>query len=222
MKFTNKTVYIEQGNHQYTMLFIKLGFLVTNEVDKADLVCFTGGADVSPVLYKDAAHAMTHYDHWRDSKEQRLFETCKEKGLPMVGICRGGQFLNVMSGGRMYQHVSRHTGSHHLTDLQTGDVIYVTSTHHQMMMPGKDALLVASANLGGTREWLDGVVERRDVSGEDIEVVYYPETNCLCFQPHPEFTAPGYENMFNYFGSCLSNYLIKERVNDQDSSTVQP
>jgi GMP synthase-like glutamine amidotransferase len=212
MKFSNKNVFIEHGNHQYTMLFIKLGFTVVNDPDKADLVCFTGGADVSPNMYHDSAHRTTHSDEWRDAKEERLFKACQERGVPMVGICRGGQFLNVMCGGRMYQNVTMHTNSHYLTDLNTGDVVYVSSTHHQMMMPGNDALLVATAELSSRREWFDGAVERRDVSNEGIEVLFYLGNKCLCFQPHPEFTDEGYSGMFDYFSTCLSTYLVDQEV----------
>lgn len=205
-----KYVYIEHGSSDYTLMFIKLGYIVTHDVSKADLVCFTGGSDVSPSLYASAKHQTTWNDEWRDTKEQRLFDELRERNIPMVGICRGGQFLNVMSGGSMYQDVSKHTCSHSITDLETGDVIWVSSTHHQMMKPSSSGVLVASSNLGGKREWYEGTIFKRDVSEEDIEVVFYPDTNCLCFQPHPEFTGETYEKMFTYFGECLKKYLFKE------------
>ena len=207
LQFKNKTVLIEHGNHQYTMLFIKLGFIVVNDVDKADLVCFTGGADVSPHLYGAAVHPTTHSDGWRDAKEQRLFEHCMEKKIPMVGICRGGQFLNVMCGGQMYQDVQKHCQPHAITDIHDGDVVWVSSTHHQMMKPSEDGIIIAVANQQGKREWFDGQVAKRDISQEDIEVVFYPKNNALCFQPHPEFTGEEYEGMFNYFGRVLSRLL---------------
>lgn len=203
----NKNVYIEDGNHQYKMLFIKLGFTVVSDPDNADIICFTGGADVSPHLYKDAAHRYTMSNTFRDAKEERLFAMAQDKGKKCVGICRGGQFLNVMSGGRMYQHVERHGHSHYITDHETGEVVYVTSTHHQMMMPGDGAQVIATSNLKGSREWFDGQVARKDVADEDYEVVFYPATNSLCFQPHPEFTGEDCEQMFNYFGSLLKRFF---------------
>lgn len=206
-KEMTKTVYIEHSSGEYRELFKLLGFKVIDNLEAADLVVFTGGADVSPKLYGDVQHPTTYNDPFRDHKEALVFRFCVEHSIPMVGICRGGQFLNVMSGGRMYQHVDKHTAPHFITDLETGEVVYVSSTHHQMMLPSDKAQLVASSNLGGFREWYDGEVFKRDISSQDIEVVYYEHTNALCFQPHPEFNDVGYESMKQYFKSLLSRFL---------------
>lgn len=201
-----KHVYIEDGSAAYAALFKALGYAITTDFAEASLVCFTGGADVSPDMYGDKAHRYTQNDEWRDAKEERLFAEAWAHNIPMVGICRGGQFLNVMSGGRMYQHVEKHTRSHHIVDTRTGETIYVSSTHHQMIMPSPNGVLIATAGLGGEREWYDGEIARKDVSKEDIEVVWYPHTKALCFQPHPEFISPEYAGMLKYFGSLLKEF----------------
>jgi GMP synthase-like glutamine amidotransferase len=201
-------VFVIDGLRAYTQLFISLGCAITQTIHEADLVCFTGGADVTPAMYGDFQHRDTYNDFRRDEAESRVFHECIRLNIPMVGICRGGQFLNVMSGGRMYQHVEGHTRPHNITDLETGEVVYVSSTHHQMMMPSPRGLLVASSQLGGTREWYDGEIFRRDVSKEDIEVVFYEHTRALCFQPHPEFMDAGYEGMRRYFKGLLVKFLI--------------
>ncbi len=214
MKFTMADkVYIEQSSSQYVMLFITMGFTVTSDFDSASLICFTGGADVSPHLYGDRPHKNTYSDAVRDAKEERLYVEALKQGKSMVGICRGAQFLNVMNGGRMYQDVGLHGRSHDIIDIGTGDRIHVSSTHHQMMMPQEDAVILATAELNGKREWFDGQVERNDYSKEDIEVVFYPRTKCLCFQPHPEFTVPGGQPMKDYFERLVSTYLFTEKTN---------
>lgn len=205
-----KTVFIVGGGYEYAELFKSLAITQVSDITEADLVCFTGGADVSPELYGDAAHLYTDNDRNRDTFEMKVFNKSQDLEIPCVGICRGSQFLNCMSGGRMYQHVEGHTRSHHITDLQTGEVVYVSSTHHQMMMPSEKGYLVAYSSIGGRREWFDGEVARSDVSEQDIEVVYYPETNSLCFQPHPEFLSTEYEGMRLYFGRLVNRYLNGE------------
>jgi carbamoylphosphate synthase small subunit len=200
-------VYIINGSADYASLFLSLGFTITKEFNNAELLVFTGGADVAPSLYGDAQHPTTGIHPSRDVQETTLFRIALNRKIPMVGICRGGQFLNVMSGGRMYQHVSAHTRSHSITDVESGETVYVSSTHHQMMMPSPEAVLVATAALGGSREWFDGPVARKDVSKQDIEVVYYPHTRALCFQPHPEFNSPEYAGMRSYFQSLLKRFL---------------
>lgn len=200
-------VFIVNGSYEYKRLIEEMGFAITNDIAQADLAVFTGGADVTPELYGDKAHQFTHNDVRRDEVEKEFFDFFADRDIPMVGICRGGQFLNVMSGGRMYQHVGNHTRCHSITDLLTGDTVYVTSTHHQMMLPSADAEIVAVANEGGFREWYDGEIAKRDVSEQDIEVVYYKHTNALCFQPHPEFVGAEYEGMKRYFQYLLNFYL---------------
>lgn len=201
-----KKVFIVGGGADYVHLFKELGFQVVDKVVEASLVCFTGGEDVSPHLYGDAPHMHTYNNEVRDDYEMKFYAEIRELDIPMVGICRGAQFLNVMSGGRMYQHVTKHTRSHAITDLQSGETVWVSSTHHQMMMPSPEAVLVASSTLEGTREWYEGQVFKKDVSNEDIEVVFYEKTKCLCFQPHPEFDYPEYQEMRRYFGELLKKY----------------
>lgn len=205
----NKKVFIV-GEHMgnYHELFLSLGFDLCFDFPKADLICFTGGADVGPWMYDHPQHKTTYDDHRRDVFESTIFEDAKKRGIPMVGICRGGQFLNVMSGGEMYQDVTGHTRAHSITDILTGEVVYVSSTHHQMMKPSPEAVLVAYSTLGGDREWWDGQVFAREKSEQDVEVVFYPGSKCLCFQPHPEFSSAEYEGMRAYFATLLTRYLI--------------
>lgn len=204
-----KTVCIINSSHEYVSLFTEMGYHVisTNDLHNAELVVFTGGEDVTPAFYGSHPHKYTHSNLSRDVEERVIFHKAKKRGIPCVGICRGAQFLNVMSGGEMYQHVSDHCGTHSITDLQTGEVIYVSSTHHQMMKPSENGLLVASSALGGTREWYEGQVFHKDVSTEDIEVVYYDHTDSLCFQPHPEFAGASYEGMKVYFKGLLTRFF---------------
>ena len=112
----------------------------------------------------------------------------------------------------MYQHVTAHGvfNGHRLYDQLDGDVLEVTSTHHQMMKPSDKALVIAIAIEGGTntsysKEHSDFVTA---LSLKDYEVVLYEQENCLCFQPHPEFSNDKWDNMRNYFFRCINNYLF--------------
>lgn len=205
-----RKIFIEHSSGAYQRLFERLGFQIVYAPDAADVVCFTGGADVSPSMYGAAQHPYTANDPYRDDKESRLFRFCRQENIPMVGICRGGQFLNVMSGGEMYQHVDGHGRYHEIIDVDSGETILVSSTHHQMMKPAADAKLIAYSTLMGSREWYEGSIFKRDISQQDIEVVYYKHSNCLCFQPHPEFFSPEEElpRMSTYFGELISQYLV--------------
>jgi hypothetical protein len=196
-------VYIVGGNgNGYGRMFLNAGWELAKGPLLADMIQFTGGEDVTPALFGEENHPYTGNSFERDLYEAGYFAIAQRMGIPMSGICRGGQFLNVMSGGRMYQHVSAHaTGKDHkLTDLASSRVIEVSSTHHQMMRSGPDGILVAVADLGGLKEMVtQGQVIRQDDIEVDTESVYYPTTKALCFQPHPEFFQPGHECFEYYF-----------------------
>lgn len=197
-----KVYIVGGGNGQYSRMFENAGWGIAKGCLGADLIQFTGGEDVSPVLYGESRHDYTGDSLERDLYEAGYFAFAKRMGIPMAGICRGGQFLNVMSGGKMYQHVSNHaTGRNHpLTDVLTGRRILVSSTHHQMMRAGPDGNVLATAQEGGFKEsMVRGKVERAAPGEADTEVVYYSENKALCFQPHAEFFGPGHECFEYYF-----------------------
>ena len=194
-------VLIVNGNEQYKDMFERRGFNVVRHIQKADLVQFCGGADVSPELYGEKPHPNTGCDPSRDAFEQFIYRCALEDSIPMAGICRGGQFLNVMNGGIMYQHVDGHTlRSHKLWDMRRQYFVDVTSTHHQMMIPSPDATVIGVAGESTIREWVDDEnfvqADHRQHDEWDYEVLFYPRTSCLCFQPHPEFPDSGCEDYY--------------------------
>lgn len=195
-------VYIVNSNYQYDTMFESAGWDLCKGPLKADMIQFTGGEDVSPCLYGEDRHPRTGDNLQRDLYEAGYFAFAQRMDIPMSGICRGGQFLNVMSGGSMYQHVDKHaTGHRHtLQDRETGKVISVSSTHHQMMDRGPSGESIAVAKLGGFKQCVHGGAVFDVGHGEpDTEVVYYPNTKALCFQPHPEFFGLDDECFQYYF-----------------------
>lgn len=214
-----KSVAIIDGSYAYKELFKNLGYNIVLAIENADLVCFTGGEDVTPALYGAESHPSTYSSLYRDQREKEAYEIAQGLNIPVVGICRGGQFLNVMNGGMMYQDVGDHTRAHNLTDLETGEVVYVSSTHHQMMFPANNAIILATANEKGFRVWYDKKSKcwaREEESEVDYEVVYYAETNSLCFQPHPEFAVYNdgnhakFDGMKKLFEKYLNTYCFEE------------
>lgn len=209
MSDTKRKVFIVGGaTPAFIQMFTAKGFHVMDnhkeKITDADLVQFTGGSDVNPALYGEAKHPSTFFNDFRDTTESRVFDTCVANKIPMAGICRGGQFLNVMNGGRMYQHVDGHgiSGHHAMVDLHDGSITQVTSTHHQMMRPGRKAILLAIAsNISTRKEHCDSaggvIVDHEDLV--DVEVVMYKYNKCLCYQPHPEYGHAGNECTASYF-----------------------
>lgn len=202
-------VHVLYDEHAYVLMWKNNGHKVV-ELSEADVVQFTGGADVSPQLYGEQPHPQTFTDPMRDDYEISVFEYCRENGIPMVGICRGGQFLNVMCGGKLFQHVDGHAihGEHVAVDTRTGKMVSVTSTHHQMMRPGPDGLVLLVASEATFLEHVEdgGTVRIPAKRGEDCESVWYPNEQVLCYQPHPEFVGKT-DQCQDYYFDLIREFL---------------
>lgn len=207
-----KFVYIVGGDALIAAMFMKKGWGLTNDVLVADLVQFTGGEDVTPSLYKQEALPCTHYNAARDAYETSIYEDCIKNNIPMAGICRGGQFLNVMNGGSMWQDVDGHAiwGTHSAwtTTDEEVRIIEVTSTHHQMMNPTDKAILLLAAEESTFKLDANGKVLNAIDYQYDVEAVFYPDTQSLCFQPHPEYNTSPKECTDLYF-EYIDLYLDK-------------
>jgi putative glutamine amidotransferase len=80
-------------------------------LDRIDGLVLTGGADVDPALYGAAALPSTDIPRVeRDSGELLLYRGARERGMPLLGICRGIQIMAVAEGGSLHQHLPDLTG----------------------------------------------------------------------------------------------------------------
>lgn len=167
-------------------MFHKAGCTKAKTLEEADLVVFLGGADIDPSLYGEQAMRGTSFDTKRDEREIATFTKATELGIPMFGICRGMQFLHVMNGGKLYQHVPNHAGMpHRITDVQTGEVLIASSLHHQMCIENGTTFPIAYAVKGCGRYEEFGKVMETD-SHKDLEGAVYPNINAIAVQGHPE------------------------------------
>ena len=160
-----------------------------------DGILFSGGVDVDPVLYgEEVLEACESIDTERDQAEIAYFEEARKRHLPIFGICRGHQLINVLLGGDLYQdlptgfprenalqHRSKSSGDTLLHSIRVesgsllervvdGEPMRVTSTHHQAVRKvGKDLRAVGHS--------ADGVIEALEGTGEDylLTVQWHPE-----------------------------------------------
>jgi anthranilate/para-aminobenzoate synthase component II len=206
------SVFIVGNDSQVKSMFLKLGWKIAESLPQADLVQFTGGADVSPFLYGQGRHEKTtNINPQRDERETVMFGVALSKKKPMAGICRGAQFLNVMCGGSIWQHCNGHVlaGTHSVIDNVTAEIYQGTSTHHQLMNPSRDGFIVAVAYEARERHRCDGLGNTYVVDPSrqgDPEVVYYENQNCLCFQPHPENVNGG--ELAEIYKSYIETYCF--------------
>src|SRR5262245_56119089 len=76
--------------------------------DEMDGLLLPGGADLDPALYGEAPHPTTATEAGRDALEAEAWTAARDRRLPVLGVCRGMQAINVFSGGSLLQHVEDH------------------------------------------------------------------------------------------------------------------
>jgi putative glutamine amidotransferase len=93
-------------------LLVPPGASAEETLDAVDGLIFSGGSDVDPELYGEAAHAeTTGIVRERDDFELGLMRDALARDMPVLAICRGSQVLNVALGGGLEQHVPDRVGT---------------------------------------------------------------------------------------------------------------
>ena len=191
----DKRVYVVGGAVRYAS-FLK-DYTLVDKLEDANLVIFTGGEDVTPSFYGVRKHPKTFCNPTRDKEEKAIFLKIDPKKQLVVGICRGSQFLCVMSGGKLVQHCTNHSLSttHEICSNNDTEMIYqITSTHHQMQYPfnlmNTDyELLYTSHGRSNCYEGLGDLSYEPILRNGEPEIVLYHREElprCLAIQGHPE------------------------------------
>ena len=191
----------------------KFRVLLDDKEEEPDLLVFTGGADIDPKFYGEEPLQSTHTSKQRDDEDLEYWSLYP--ATPKIGICRGAQFLNVMSGGSLFQHVTNHGRPHMIHNLLIIPGIeersfYGSSMHHQMMIPSSEGevLAIAKSPQYGVKK---GLSEKYlSFSGKeppryDPEVVWYAKNKCLCYQGHPEYPVKPDER--DYFLKLVKHFF---------------
>ncbi len=171
-----------------------------------DGILFAGGDDIDPKFYgEEIAFDNVIVNTQRDEFELALAKLAKETDIPILGICRGEQVLNVAFGGTLYQHMEGHRQSEpgaqnlrsakvrqgtFLSKIAKADEIFTNSFHHQAVKdvaPGFVASAIAE----------DGIVEAIEPAGQAESKRFF-----LAVQWHPELfykTDAAAQTIFNAF-----------------------
>ncbi len=159
-------------------------------LDGLDGLVITGGKDVDSASYGQQPHPATDEPgRDRDDWEFALLDGALRRGMPVLGICRGAQVLNVALGGTLHQHLPDVVGH---TRHQQGNAVFNTSAvrtvpgtrlaaligetsdaqcyHHQAIADLGAGLIVSAQDS-------DGVIEAVEVPGEPfvLAVQWHPE-----------------------------------------------
>lgn len=138
-------------------------------VTRLDALVIAGGPDVEPARYGASPQPRTGAAHRdRDAWELALIEAAMDARIPLLGVCRGMQLLNVARGGTLIQHVEGHGGppgvfaSHQVTPVAGSALaglldgpVDVPTYHHQAVDELGADLVVSAYAQDGTVEALE-------------------------------------------------------------------
>lgn len=176
----------------------------------ADALLLTGGCDIDPQVYRERPlPALGRVSLQRDVYELELLDAAMQREMPVMGICRGLQLVNVALGGSLYQDMLTQMGGEFAkhqqtqpTEVATHEVAFThgsmaeslfgtqflptNSHHHQCVHRVADQLTV-----GGTT--VDGVVEALE----------WPEKEIFAVQFHPERMRDDNEPITQFFKNWI-------------------
>lgn len=152
-------------------------------LDRVDAVCLTGGPDLQPSAYGELPHPeLGPTEPGIDALELAMVLEADKRGLPILGICRGMQVINVARGGTLHQHLPDVVGAqlrHRQDDyvsipthvvktapqstlraLLGASPVAVNSFHHQAVRDLGDGLVATAWAQDGTIEGIEELGDR--------------------------------------------------------------
>ncbi len=145
---------------------------VPSLLDRLDGLCLSGGPDLDPAAYgaRERHAELGETEPALDHFELAIARDADRRGVPVLGVCRGSQTLNVARGGTLHQHVDGHRQSE-LASVPTHSVsialhsatgrimgatrLDVNSFHHQAVDELGEGLCVAARAPDGTVEAIE-------------------------------------------------------------------
>lgn len=186
--------------------------VIEAQIDQIDALILSGGHDVFPQNYgEEPRQKIGDTFPERDQFDFALIEFALKKRIPILGVCRGFQVINVYFGGILYQDLSyisngeeivKHFQEHHPTLRTHTAIIDKDSRLYEIL--GEEKLLVNSFHHQCVKEAGEGlriVAHAMDEMPEAVEKDDYPFL--LGVQWHPEMLSKNSEQMASIFKTLI-------------------
>ncbi len=159
----------------------------------ADGIIITGGEDINPLFYNDTLNLKVcgNIDYRRDTLEKKLFDYAFENKIPLMGVCRGMQMINVASGGTLYGDIPSEIGTQviHRNNGEVMHEVVLTESCPLIFPEGQDTFMVNSWHHQGLKNIPNGInVVARSYDGlpEAIYIDQEIHPFMIAVQFHPE------------------------------------
>lgn len=183
MNNTYVNAVVDSGGVPIVLPIIKDLSDVERYLDLVDGLILTGGGDLSPIYFgEEPIKEVDSICLSRDNMEIELFKKAYERNIPILGICRGLQVMNVALGGTLYQDINVqvanaighmcsyniHQGYHTISILKDSlfhsifktDKLIVNSQHHQSIKDLGQNLKVSSTTVDGVIESIESTNDK--------------------------------------------------------------
>ena len=162
-------------------------------LDLCDGLVLSGGADIDPARYGQIDEGLCGgISPLRDEVEISLCRRAVERDMPVLGICRGHQILNVALGGTMYQDLKVQQGTtfEHMVPNPVGGMVHevaIVPGSPLAALQGAETMMVNSRHHQAVRDVAPGLVVQATSPDSVIESVYLPGKRFVWgVQWHPE------------------------------------
>lgn len=193
--------------------------VLKEQMSLLDGLILSGGSDISPLKYgEEPYNLLGEIMPARDDFDMKLLDYAIQKGIPILGICRGMQIMNVYHGGTLYQDNSYHSKNvlkhwqGHGTDIPTHHVsLHKDSTLYKIY--NKETICVNSFHHQSIKELGKGLkITARSKDGiiEGIESTYYPFM--IGVQWHPEMLCCTEENSNRIFATFIKKSIRRKGI----------
>jgi len=198
-------------------------------IENIDGLILTGGADVDGRYFgEETLTELTDVDPFRDAYDFLLLRLADDRQIPVLGICRGAQVINIAFGGTIWQDIDSQYPSEaiehkiltsrekpvHSIEVEKNSVLYsifgkttlsVNSRHHQAIKKSADGFRATAFSSDGIIEAIEG----------------YPCKRIIGVQWHPENMASEDDNedmksLFNFFVKEAGLYRKAKEVHDRN------
>ncbi|MCF4007899.1 gamma-glutamyl-gamma-aminobutyrate hydrolase family protein [Rheinheimera sp. UJ63] len=176
----------------------------------------SGGDDIHPEHYGEGARETSRYDPARDKLEMTLLEQYLDSGLPILGICRGAQLLNIVANGSLHADIrpDRQKTPNAYTALPVKEVTVAQKSQLSHCVSPSRFSVNSLHNQAVKRLGDNLIITARDADGF-VQAIEHKHRFVVGVQWHPEYLPylPAQRELFRCFARAVKRFSKGNKAN---------